>query len=270
MYEGSLGVHKIEFVIDSREDFSNGCWVGDHADGSHDFGEITSWDNCWWLIVDTAFEASWAPVDELNGSLGFDCGNWGIDVFGDDISSVHKAASHIFSVSWIAFCHHGCRLEGWVGDFSNWELFVVCLFSWDDWGIWGKHEMDSRIWHQVGLEFSDIYIQCTIESEGGSQRWDDLSNESVQVGVCWSFNIEISSADIIDGFIVEHNGDISVFKEWVSWKNWVVWLNDGSWNLRWWIYSETELWFLSIIDWESLEQERSESRSGSTSDWVED
>jgi hypothetical protein len=61
-----------------------------------------------------------------------------------------------------------------------------------------------------------------------------------------------------------------VFKEWVSWKNWVVWLNDGCWNLRWWIYSETELWFLSIIDWESLEQERSESRSGSTSDWVED
>lgn len=71
--------------------------------------------------------------------------------------------------------------------------------------------MDSGIWHQVGLEFSNINVKGTIESQRGSQRGDDLSNKSVQVGVCWSLNIEISSADIIHGFVVEHNSDISVF-----------------------------------------------------------
>merc|ERR1711990_333391 len=65
MDEGSLGVHEIELAIDSGEDFSDGGGVGDHADGSHDLGEITSWDNGGWLIVDTALESSWAPVDEL-------------------------------------------------------------------------------------------------------------------------------------------------------------------------------------------------------------
>ena len=79
--------------------------------------------------------------------------------------------------------------------------------------------MDSWIWDQVGLEFSDIDVQGTIESEGGSQRGDNLSDESVQVGVGWSFNIEVSSADIVDGFVIEHNSNISVFQEGVSGKD---------------------------------------------------
>ena len=202
MYEGSLCVHEIEFVIDSGEDFSNSSWVGDHAYGSHDLGEITTRYNCRWLIVNTAFEASRAPIDELDGSLGFDCGNSSVDILGDDITSVHKAASHIFTVSGVTFGHHRCGLESWVGDFSNWQLFMISFLSWDNWGIWWQHEMDSGIWDQVGLEFSNINVQGTIESEGSSQRWDNLSNESVQVGVCGSFNIEISSADIIDGFVI--------------------------------------------------------------------
>lgn len=76
--------------------------------------------------------------------------------------------------------------------------------------------MDSWIWDQVGLEFSNIDVQGTIESEGGSQRGDNLSDESVQVGVGWSFNIEVSSADIVNGFVIKHNGNISVFEERVS------------------------------------------------------
>ena len=79
--------------------------------------------------------------------------------------------------------------------------------------------MDSWIWDQVGLEFSNINIQGTIESEGGSQRGDNLSDESVQVGVGWSFNIEVSSADIVDGFVIEHNSNISVFQKGMSGKD---------------------------------------------------
>jgi len=55
----------------------------------------------------------------LNGSLGLDGGNGGIDILGDDITSVEHGAGHIFSVSGVAFGHHVSRLEGGVGDFSN-------------------------------------------------------------------------------------------------------------------------------------------------------
>merc|ERR1712054_598133 len=216
MHESSLGVHKIELMIKSGEDLSNGSRIRNHADGSHDLGEITTWNDGWWLVVDTALEAGWAPVDELDGSLGLDGSNSGVDILWDDITSVHEAASHVLSVSWVAIGHHGGWLEGGVGDLSNGELLVVGLLGRDDWGIGRKHEMDSWVWHQVGLELSNIDIEGTVESEGGGQRGDNLGNESVQVGVGWSLDIEVSSADIIDGLIVDHDGDISVLEEGVS------------------------------------------------------
>ena len=91
--------------------------------------------------------------------------------------------------------------------------------------------MDSWIWHQVGLEFSHIDVQGSIESEGSSQRRDNLGNESVQVGVGGSFNIQVSSADIVNSFVIEHDCNISVFEEGVSREHRVVWLNHSGGDL---------------------------------------
>jgi hypothetical protein len=270
MDESSLGVHKIELMIDSGEDFSDGSGVRDHADSSHDLGEVTSWDNSWWLIVDTTFETSWAPVNELNGSLGLDGGNGSVDVLGDNITSVHHAAGHVFTVSWVTLGHHGSWLESGVGDLSDGELLVVSFLGRDDWGVRGKHEMDSWVWDQVSLELSDIDVKGTIESEGGGKRGDNLGDESVKVGVGWSLNIEGSSADIVDSFVVKHNGDIGMLKKRMGGEDGVVWLNNSGGDLWGWVDGETKLGFFTVIDRESLEEERTESGSGTTTDGVED
>ena len=47
----------------------------------------------------------------MNGSLGLDSGDSGVDILRDDITSVHEAASHVLSVSWITLGHHGGWLE---------------------------------------------------------------------------------------------------------------------------------------------------------------
>jgi len=147
---------------------------------------------------------------------------------------------------------------------------VVGLLSGDNWGVGGKHKVDTWVWHQVGLELSDIDVKGTIESEGGSEGGDNLGNESVKVGVGWSLNVEVSSADIVDSFVVEHDGDIGVLKERVGGQDGVVWLNNGGGDLWGWVDGETELGFLSVIDGKSLEEERSETGSGTTTDGVED
>jgi len=216
MDEGSLGIHKIELMINSGEDLSDGSGVGDHADGSHNLGEITTGNDGRRLIVDTALETGRAPVDELDGSLGLDGGNGGVDILGDDVTSEHEAACHVLSVSGVALGHHGGGLEGGVGDLSDGQLLVVGLLGRDDGSIGGKHEMDSGVGHQVGLELSDIDVEGTVESEGGSQGGDDLSDESVQVGVGGSLDIEVSSADVINGFVVDHNSNIGVLEEGVG------------------------------------------------------
>jgi len=147
---------------------------------------------------------------------------------------------------------------------------MISLLSGDNWGIGRKHEMDSWVWHQVGLELSDIDVEGTIESEGGGERGDNLSNESVQVGVGWSLNIEVSSADIVDGLVIDHDGDISVLEEGVSGEHRVVWLNNGGGDLWGWVDGETELGFLTVVDGKSLEEERSKSGSGTSTDGVKD
>ena len=106
-------------MIESGEDFCDGGGVGNHADGSHDFGEVSSGDDSGGLIVDSDFEPGGAPVDELDGSLGLDGGDRGVHVFGHDVSSVEHGAGHVLSVSGVAFGHHGGGFEGGVGDLGD-------------------------------------------------------------------------------------------------------------------------------------------------------
>jgi hypothetical protein len=109
--EGSLGVHEIELVVKSGEDFSDGSGVRNHAYGSHDLGEVTTGNDGGGLVVNTAFESGGAPVDELDSSLGLDGGDGGVDILGYDITSVHHAASHVFAVSGVTLDHHAGGLE---------------------------------------------------------------------------------------------------------------------------------------------------------------
>lgn len=39
-----------------------------------------------------------------------------------------------------------------------------------------------------------------------------LSYESVKVRVSWSFDVQISTADIVDGFVINHEGTIGMFQ----------------------------------------------------------
>jgi len=129
--------------------------------------------------------------------------------------------------------------------------------------------MDTWVGHQVSLELSDIDVEGTIESEGGSQGGDDLGDQSVQVGVGGSLNVEVSTADIVDGLVVEHDGDIGVLKEGVSRQDRVVGLDDGGGDLGRGVDGEAELGLLAVIDGESLEEERSKTGSSATTDGVE-
>jgi hypothetical protein len=130
--------------------------------------------------------------------------------------------------------------------------------------------MDSGVGDQVGLELSNIDVKGTIESEGSSQRGDDLGDESVEIGVGGSLNIEVSSADIIDGLVINHNSNIGVLKEGMGGEHGVVGLNNGGGDLRGRIDGESELGLLTIIDGKSLEEEGAETGSSSTTDGVED
>lgn len=154
MYKCSLWIHQIKFLINSRENLSNGSSICNHTSSSHDPSKITSWDNSWRLRINSNFEPSWAPVNKLNGSPGFYGGNSSIDIFGDDIPSVHYRASHILTVPWVAFSHHILLFKWLVCDLSNWKLFMIIFFRRNNWWVRGQCEVNSWIWNQVCLQSS--------------------------------------------------------------------------------------------------------------------
>merc|ERR1719510_964761 len=81
--EGSLSVHQVELVVQPGPGLGDGGGVGEHAHSSLDLGKISSGHHGGWLVVDANLEAGGTPVNKLDGPLGLDGGDGGIDVLGD-------------------------------------------------------------------------------------------------------------------------------------------------------------------------------------------
>jgi hypothetical protein len=129
--------------------------------------------------------------------------------------------------------------------------------------------VNTWVWHEVGLELGDIDVEGTIETKGGGQGRDDLGDETVEVGVGRTLNVETTTADVVEGLVIEHDGDVGVLEEGVGGEDGVVWLDDGGGNLWGWVDTETELGLLTVVDGKTLEEKGTETGTGTTSDGVE-
>ena len=124
---------------------------------------------------------------------------------------------------------------------------MVGLLSRDDRCIGGQWEVDTGIGHQVGLELCQVHIQGTIKAERGSDGRHNLANQTVEVGVGGALNVQVTAADIVDGFIVHHEGTVGVLKCGVSAQNGVVRFNNSRGDLRSWVDGKLELGLFTVI-----------------------
>ena len=92
--------------------------------------------------------------------------------------------------------------------------------------------MNPGVGHQVGLELCQIDVQGTVKSERSSDGGDNLSDQSVQVGVGWPLNVQVSAANVVDGLVVDHESTVRVLEGGVSGQNRVVGFNDSSGDLN--------------------------------------
>ena len=270
MDEGTLCVHKIELVVKTSPGLSDGGSVGQHADGTLNLGQVTTGDDGWGLVVDTDLESSGAPVNELNGTLGLDGSNGGVDVLGDDVTTVQEAASHVLSVTRVTLNHLVSGLEARVGDLGNGQLLVVGLLGRNDRCIGDEREMNTRVGDQIGLELGKIDVERSIETERSRDRGDDLGNQSVKIGVGGALDVEVTAADIIYGLVINHEGTVRVLQGGVRGQDTVVRLNDSGGDLRGGVHRELKLGLLSVVDGETLQKEGTESGTGTTTERVED
>jgi hypothetical protein len=161
-------------------------------------------------------------------------------------------------------------LEHGRGELGHGELLVIHALGADDRSVGAEQEVDARVGHQVDLELVDVDVEGTVESERGGQRGDDLGDEPVEVLVGGALQTQLVAADVVDGLIVEHEGDIGVLEQGVGAEDGVVGLNDAGRDLGRGEHAEIELALLAVIDGKTLKKQRAEAGSGTTADRVED
>ena len=79
---------------------------------------------------------------------------------------------------------------------------MVGFLSRDYRSIRNQWEMNTRVWHQISLKFSEIHIQCSVKTERGSDGGYNLANQSVKICIRWTFNVKVATADIINGLYI--------------------------------------------------------------------
>merc|ERR1739845_248437 len=127
VHKRTLRIHEVELVVDARENLSDCSGIADHAHRTHHLRQIAAGDDGRWLIIDSTFEACWAPIDELDSTLGLDGGDSRVHILRHDVSAEHEAAGHVLAMTWIALHVHRCRLEDRHCDLSHGQLLMVCL-----------------------------------------------------------------------------------------------------------------------------------------------
>eukprot|EP00916_Digyalum_oweni_P009708 GHVL01016352.1.p1 GENE.GHVL01016352.1~~GHVL01016352.1.p1 ORF type:complete len:468 (-),score=45.07 GHVL01016352.1:77-1480(-) len=268
--ESALGVHQIELVIQTGPGLGDGGGVAQHAHGTLHLGQVTAGHHGGWLVVDSDLETSWAPVDELDGALGLDGGDGGVDVLGDNITTVQHAAGHVLAVAGVALDHLVGRLEAGVGDLSHRQLLVVGLLGGDDGSVGGQGEVDTGVGHQVGLELGQIDVQSTIKTQGSGDGGHDLADQTVEVGVGGTLDVQVTAADVVDSLVVDHEGAVGVLQGGVGGQDGVVGLNHGGGDLGGGVDGELQLGLLAVVDGQTLHQQGGEARAGAATEGVED
>ena len=225
MDESTLGVHQIELLVHTAKHVGDGRIVGEHAHSARDLSHLASLDLNRRLVVDSALEASRAPVHELHSLLVLHRADSAGHVLGSDITAVHQAAGHELATARIALAHHAVAIEHLGGDLGDRHVLHERSTGSDHGSVGGEHEVNTRVGHQVGLELVHIHVQRTAETQRGGHGGDDLGDETVEVGVGRSLDAEVVAADVIDSLVVKNHSQLGVLKQVVGTENGVVGLH---------------------------------------------
>lgn len=140
----------------------------------------------------------------------------------------------------------------------------------NDRGIADQRVVDTRVRDQVGLELVQVDVEGTVEAQGRGDRADDLGNQAVEVLVARARDVEVATADVVDGLIVDKESAVGVLDRAVGRQDGVVRLNNGGRHARRRVNGELELALLAVFGGQALEEEGAEARASTTAKGVED
>lgn len=71
--------------------------------------------------------------------------------------------------------------------------------------------MDTWVWNQICLKFVQVHVQGAVKAKTRGNRTDDLRNQTVQMLVAWSRDIQVAVTDIVDSLVIYQESAVGVF-----------------------------------------------------------
>ena len=150
------------------------------------------------------------------------------------------------------------------------ETLVRAAIAGDDRRVGNQRVVDTRERHEVGLELGKVDVESTIETETGGDGADDLGNQAVEMLVAGPGDVEVATANVIDGLVVDEERAVGVLDGAVRGQDGVVGLDDRSGHPWSRVDGEFELGLFAILGRKTLEQQGAKAGAGTTTKRVED
>jgi hypothetical protein len=158
-------------------------------------------------------------------------------------------------------------LEGQVADL---EALVRALLGRDDRRVADERVMNTRVWHQVGLELIQVDIESSVEAQTRGDGANNLSNQAVEMLVVGTGDIQAATANVVDSLVVNKERAVGILDSAVSGQDSVVRFDDGCRDARSGIHGKFELALLAVVGRQTLQEESPEARSCTATERVED
>src|SRR5690606_1923927 len=106
--------------------------------------------------------------------------------------------------------------------------------------------------HQVGLKLREIHVQGAVEAQRGGQRRHHLSDQSVQIGVGGTLDVQVAAAHIVQSLVIQAEGAVGVLQQRVGSEHVVVRLHHGGGDLRGRHDGEGQLGLSAVVNGQTL------------------
>ena len=90
------------------------------------------------------------------------------------------------------------------------ETLMGDLLARNDRRVADQWIVDTRVRHQVGLELVQVDIESTIEAQAGRDGADDLGNQTVEMLIVRTRDVEVAATDVVDCLVIDEECAIRV------------------------------------------------------------